>query len=280
MSANEKALVVGVNGFLGRNVASRLLAAGHEVTGVHRAGTDRIPDGVERVPHDALDSLEDGYAWVFVTAAHAPFGHLDEPDWDLVRSNVELPIRLCERFRTARIVFASTVAVYGWPKGTINESTAPQPANLYARTKLAGETVVACHPNHAIVRLGSLYGRGMRRITFLPCIVDDARDTGVITLFGDGSRRQEYLHVTDAADLCIAAARSTDNAILLGVPGRAWTNRAAAELVVKQLPGTDIRLEGDDATPSWRFDNTATRNATRFRPRITLEYGIRDVMDA
>ncbi len=276
-------VVVGANGFLGSALARRLAAAGGQVVAVVRRGRDRVPKGVEHiVSSDDLGAVAascTGDVTVFVAAAYIPAPGGEPDDARLRTSNVVLPHRVAEAFPEARIVLASSVAVYGAGGRTIREDSEVRDAGAYGRSKLAGEVSVALHRDAIVLRYGSLYGTGMRHETFLPAIVRRAVEERRIVLFGDGAREQDYLHVDDAVALAVSAAESGRRGVYLGVSGRSSSNREVAEIVASKLADCRVEFAGTDVSESYRYDPTRTRDEISFTPSISLETGLAEMVN-
>lgn len=65
--------------------------------------------------------------------------------------------------------------------------------NQHGMTKLTSELLmVHYHKETVIIRFSPLYGRGMCPETFIPRIIKDAKKKKIITLWGDGQRKQDY----------------------------------------------------------------------------------------
>lgn len=152
-----KVFITGGTGFVGSAVIRKLLAAGHEVRALVRAGTDtRQLDGlpVERIEGELADagSLRrgmNGCDWVFhVAALYSYWGY----PWEVFyQTNVEGTRRVLEmagETGTRRIVYTSSIATLGLPKGDTpaDEDT---PVSLaakigsYKRSKFLAEEVAS-----------------------------------------------------------------------------------------------------------------------------------------
>lgn len=272
-----KVLIVGANGFLGRHLALACISRGWVVDVVINKSEDHLPPGINKVL--SLSEAGDvGYSYIFNVAAYIPYGAYDVPDEQLTAVNVELPRQIHLRFPGAKVIYASTVGVYGQMTGTINECSPSVLADLYGQSKLSGEEATAHHSHYAVVRFSSLYGRGMYGHTFLPNIVRDAKSKKTITLYGSGERKQNYLHISDAAAYCIAAALCDKNGVYLGVSGRSYTNKEVAETVANYT-GAAISYQGADNSRSVEYDNSYTRDTLNFNPVVGFEEGIKDIIN-
>ncbi|HEX8654499.1 MAG TPA: NAD(P)-dependent oxidoreductase [Allosphingosinicella sp.] len=140
-------LVTGAAGLIGSAVAS-LLRREHDVIGLDlRPGAEvqKIADLAGPLGLAGFDAI------VHVAALHAPHvGRASDAEFRAV--NVDATARLLDAALAAgvsRFVFTSTTSLYGRalePKGGraawIDETTEPQPRDIYDETKLAAETLV------------------------------------------------------------------------------------------------------------------------------------------
>ncbi len=270
-------MVIGGAGFLGRQLCRLLTESGRDVLCVAR----RRPEGWAGALADPAEliRLDDAFAEVYLVAAVVPYGRMNAFSLEMNRANVALPLEVVERFARARLVYASSVSVYGQPLcRPIAEDHPFNNPSAYALSKLAGETVVRAHANHAVLRLPSLYGPGMTPTTFLPAIIRQARQTGRITLLGDGARRQDYLHVRDAAAMLAAAGSSGAVGVFNAVSGVAVSNLEVARTVAELAGGAEIVFSGEDATPSCVYAAGKWQAAFSIRPSVALADGLRELM--
>jgi UDP-glucose 4-epimerase len=272
-----KAVIIGANGFLGRTILSACLSRGWQVDAIYHRTRNFIPTTCSSWPITALDRCHNDYDVVFLVAATIPYGSLDSPDEALVDANVKLVLNTVAKFHRAKIVFASSVSVYGVPMNPLTERSPFNCPNLYGLSKLAGEFIVSQQSRFAIIRYSSLYGKGMNTNTFIPIVIRQARETGVISLYGDGSRRQDYLHVADAAELAMKAAIHNSNGIYLGVCGESVTNFEVAQTVQSYFPSCRIVFSGNDTSPSFIYNNAMTMTALNCWPLHSLVEGIKEL---
>lgn len=275
-----RVLIIGINGFLGRELAKECLNRGIEVEGIYHKDKIFIPYGCFVSPYTSLGHFRDDYDAVFITSAVIPRSGSTIPDSEMIAINTQLPFQIALQFPRSFCVFTSSVSIYGYPHlSTITERTMSKNPNFYGMTKLAAESLLGrYHENSAIIRFSSLYGPEMHKETFLPRIIADAKRTRVITLFGDGSRKQDYLHVRDAAALCLIAAVKKRAGTYLGVYGKSYTNRSVADIVCSYIRGCMIRYHDIDKNPSYSYDASYTRKNLGFIPSITLKNGISEMI--
>ena len=242
-------LITGANGFLAR--ALHPLLADWRLHALVRPGS-RPPGDWDGV-HDHVEaaSAAADYDAVLHLAACIP-ADMRVRDPELLRTNVMLPAALVLAHPRARHVLASSVSVYGVPTALPLTVTSPTAANTpYGLSKLAAESVVAQAASHAVLRLSSLVGPGMRERTFVPSLLRAARG-GTLTVFGDGTRLQDYIDVRDAAEQCRQALLRDDSFTTLAVSGEARSNAQVAADVAA-LTGAQVRFDGVDASPSYCY---------------------------
>jgi nucleoside-diphosphate-sugar epimerase len=188
-----KCVVTGADGFIGRALVQRLLANGipglaegsrefilldrHFATPIDKPGV-RLVSGDISVPEALQRALGNGVDYVFHLVSIA--GGAAETDFELgMRANLHATSTLLEVLRAqrrpAKLVFASTIAVYGVPlPELIDESTTPSPTLSYGAQKLIGEILVTDYS-----RRGFIDGYSLR----LPGIVARPRGSGMLSAF-------------------------------------------------------------------------------------------------
>ena len=281
-------LIIGGAGFLASELARQLNAGGHSILGaIHHqgvkepelwAGVMSVNDAIDAIAH--LPSLE----CVYLLASAIPYAAMDTMTQELQEANVELPrqvaVSLAKRVETGlgnvRLVFASSTSVYGKVPASlpITEETELAVATAYGQSKREGELAAHRYPNTVTLRFSSLYGPGMVASTFLPRLVAQAKTAPALSIYGTGGRKQDYLHVTDAAGMLIAAA-SSKSGIYLGVNGNASTNLEVAQLISQLAGGLPIIHTGVDNSPSWEYDAEHSHNAMQYSPSKSLLEGLK-----
>src|SRR5215469_9223701 len=216
--------ITGVAGFIGSNLADRLLAEGKTVVGWDNfsTGQRKFLDGAlkhknfkliegDNLDLPALTKAMAGCDTVFHLAANADvrFG-LEHPDKDL-QQNTIATFNVLEAMRKngiKKIVFASTGSVYGETELIPTPEDAPFPVqtSLYAASKVAGEALIQAYCEgfgfegyifRFVSILGERYTHG-HVFDFYRQIIQDSTKLRVL---GDGTQRKSYLYIQD----CIGA---------------------------------------------------------------------------
>ena len=179
----RRVLITGLGGFTGRYVQAASEQRGWEVWGL---GAQPAPAGAQRyLQVDLADSAALAHAVaqarpqaVVHLAAIAFVGHGDADAFyrvNLLGTRHLLTALAALPQPPARVLLASSANVYGnQTGGTLDEATAPQPANDYAISKLAMEHMArlwAAHLPITIVRPFNYTGVGQSEDFLLPKIV-------------------------------------------------------------------------------------------------------------
>ncbi len=161
-----RGLVTGAGGFLGQYLVRQLVAAGHEVTALERAG-GRSTEGVPNVACDIGDAeaLHVAVAaarpdWIFHLAAQSLPGRSWEDPAGTCRTNIVGTINLLEAVRAAapaaRVVVAGSSSEYAAAPAPIPEEAPLQPSSPYAISKLATDQAARLY--------GTRYGLAVMRV--------------------------------------------------------------------------------------------------------------------
>jgi dTDP-4-dehydrorhamnose reductase len=157
-----RAIVLGARGTLGQALAAHLPAHGVTVVGAYGRDECAITDG-DRVRAVLRQTNPDV---LFNAAAFTDVDGAEDRVDEAFQANVigpELLARACHE-TGAKLVHYSTDFVFdGERDQPYDEFDTPAPQGQYARSKLAGERLVAAaSPRAFVMRVGCLYGRGGR----------------------------------------------------------------------------------------------------------------------
>lgn len=145
---SQRVLVTGGSGFIGSHLRNRLVARGMAVTVLDLIEPRSLSPGERFVVGDVRNSrvvqeaMRGADVVYHLAAAHHDFG-IAESTFETV--NVDGMRVVCEAAAAngvERLLFTSTVAVYGQGTPGASESTSPAPASPYGRTKLEAEQVL------------------------------------------------------------------------------------------------------------------------------------------
>ena len=240
-----RVLVTGASGFVGSAILDCPGLRGRPRVGLVRRGKEGSSSdnlawrSFDNWTQPALAQALDQVDTVIHAASvvHRPDASLDE----YTRFNVEgtrALVRACEERGVRRLVFLSSIKVYGErPGGIIDEQTSIDPQPGYAQAKLAAERVVeeASARNALstmVLRLCPVFGRGEKG-NVRAMIRSIARRRFLLP--GDGSTRKSIVHISTVSNVARAAADATCEGAFVVSDSAAPTMRGLVDAIARVL---------------------------------------------
>jgi UDP-glucose 4-epimerase len=291
-------LVTGGAGFIGGHIA-RTLADDNEVA-VLDIRPDAPSDAVSRIEGDIRDedTVEAAVAGADVVFHEAAMVSVDESvakpkESHDVNATGTLNVLEAARTHDARVVLASSAAVYGDPNETPVPETHPlEPTSPYGLDKLASDHYARLYHDlygleTAALRYFNVYGPGQTGGDYAGVIevfLEQARNDDPITVHGDGEQTRDFVHIDDVvqANLLAAETDAVGQAFNVGT-GESVTIRRLAELLRdavdsdSEIVHTDPR-EGDIQHSC--ADISKARDELGYEPAFELEDGLRTLIDS
>ena len=303
----ESVLITGGFGFIGSNLARRLVDLGARVAvvdplaanhGGNRANLSGYEDRIDLRIGDMGDpamvsDLAAQARVIFNLAGHT--SHLDsmrDPLHDMdINCGAQLRfLEMCRRSAGAKIVFASTRQIYGRPQQLPTPETHPLvPVDINGVHKLAGESYHRLYAElyglrATVLRLTNTYGPRMRvkdaRQTFLGIWIRMALEGRPFEVWGGGQLR-DFSYVDDVVDAMLISAESeaTDGGVfnLSGEPVLSLS--AVAEQLFEVTGGRFAVLPFPEERKAidigdYYADDSLFRSVTGWRPKVAFAEGL------
>ena len=273
-------LVVGSNSFLGRALSEKLFHLNEEVMGVYNKNTVNLFTEIDHIHISELNKLKDTFNKVFIVSAYIPEATNNKDEKKLFDVNVLLVKKICDNFKSAKIIFCSSVSVYEKTNKVIKESSPLSPQDAYGISKIWGELMVKSHNKFSIVRISSIYGGNMNPKTFLPRVIKDALNKREIKIFGNGNRSQNYISVFDAVNYLISSSKSNiKNGIFLAVSSKSISNRKVAECIKNILKDIKLVFEGFDNSNSYIYNNEFSKTELNINSELDFKKGLIELIN-
>jgi UDP-glucose 4-epimerase len=313
--ADRRVLITGGAGFIGANLALRLVDLGARITIVDSlvpeyggslynlaAIEDRVRINIADV-RDAhsMNYLVQGQDYLFNLAGQN--SHLDsmrDPFTDLeinCRSQLSILESCRQHNPQIKIVYASTRQIYGKPDYLpVDERHILRPVDVNGINKMAGEWYHILYNNvHGIrasaLRLTNTYGPRMRvkdaRQTFLGIWIKRVIDGELIQVWGDGLQIRDFTYVDDCVEAMLLAA------VTPGADGQIFNLGSDETINLRDLAALLVAIAGEGAYEVIPFpadrkpidigdyygDYRLIQGRLGWRPRIGLREGLRRTLE-
>jgi len=294
------ALVTGGAGFIGSNLAGRLLADGHRVTvldnfssgyrsNLGALGGARIVEGDIRDGAAVAKAMEGAGVVFHLAASVGNKRSIDNPILD-AEVNVMGTLRVLEAARSAgvrKLVASSSAGIFGELKTLpIGERHPAEPDSPYGASKLCAEKETLAFGRlfgieTVCLRYFNVYGPHQRFDAYgnvIPIFVFQMLAGERLKIFGDGWQTRDFVHVRDVveANIRAAAAPGVRGAFNIGSGSRIAINGLVRKLA--EAAGMESRVDylpprAGDVRDSLA-DIRAAREAFGFQPAVDLDEGL------
>jgi UDP-glucose 4-epimerase len=295
--ARRRVLVTGVAGFIGSNLACRLLEEGCDVTGIDdlsQGVEEQVPGGVDfhrlDVRSPSIQPLLRNIDAVFHLAAKNCIPDCQREPVEAASINVVGTVNVFETARRAgvpRVIHAESSALYEGIAAMPSTEDRVAPQSMYALTKHAGSAFADAYAryhgmNMTALRYFCVYGprQDYRRTVppvmsaFIIRLLRGERPT----IYGTGEKRRDFVYVDDVNDFhvqCLHDTRTHGGTFNLG----SGTNYSVSEILqeIQSLLGTRIEPEYATDQPGEAEHTQADISraaALGWSPRVGLRAGL------
>ncbi len=310
----QRVLITGGLGFIGSNLARRLVELGADVMlvdslipdyGGHLFNVAGIEDRVHINIADVRQATTMSYlvrnrSVIFNLAGQV--SHIDsmqDPHTDLeinCRSQLTILEACRQRNPETKVVFASTRQVYGRPdRLPVDESQLVRPTDINGINKAAGENYHIVYNNvfgvrASALRLTNVYGPRQlirhNRQGFIGWFIRLALEGREIEIYGDGSQLRDFVYVDDAADAFLRAGATDDcNGEVYNVGGaEPISHRDLVRMLIEEAGRGSVKFVDwpDDKRRidigSFYSDSSKFTRTTGWKPRTALREGLRQAL--
>jgi UDP-glucose 4-epimerase len=295
-------LVTGGAGFIGFHLCKKLSDSTRNLTIYDNLSSGKV-ENVKHLPNvhfvkgDILDlkklRSQEKADLIFHLAAQVVVPYSMENPIEDFETNARGTLNVLEKARkdNARLVFASSAAVYGNPtKLPTPEDYGFNPFSCYGLSKVVGEEYCEMYAKQygldvTILRLANVYGPRCHGVIsdFLDKI---SRNPEKLEIIGTGLQSRDFVHVSDVVEALTLSAVS-ENAVgktfNIGL-GKTTKIIDLAKMILKILnlsdktaiTTTNVSWKGDINT-IW-FDISKAQKELKWHPRIRLEDNLRELI--
>lgn len=294
----KKILITGGTGFIGSNLANKLVDMEHEVTIIGNKAEQKTKAS------RYLELHFNGIDWKAIGPQDVLFHEaanndtLDLNEDEMFRANVQAPLDLFRRLAILgcrQFVYASSTAVYGdSPAPYIESTTPPKPLNPYGHSKFLFEQLVMKMANQFEVNLVGLrycnvYGLGEghkgTRASMIYQLAKRMMEGNPPKLFKHGEQKRDWISVDDVVSANLAAMCYSASGVFNCGSGKATSFNELVRILNKEL-GTNyepiwVENPHEEQYQSYtECDMTKAKNELGFEPKIDIETGISNLVKA
>jgi GDP-L-fucose synthase len=304
MFKDQKVLVTGGGGMIGRSLVKLLLDRGAKITIADLTKPTDLPEGVEHVQVDLrfFDNCLDickGKDYVFHLAGvkGSPKMCAEQPV-DFMVPMLQFNTNMMQAAFDANVkwyLYTSSVGVYAPAEVFVEDTvwnTMPSPNDRFAGwAKRMGELQAEAYgiqygrKNISIVRPANVYGAydnfNPANAMVVPSLIRKAQENDVLEVWGDGSQIRDFIHADDVAlGMIYAVEKQITEPINLG-SGKGYSIKEVVDMVVKHS-GKQLEVKWLTDKPAGdkiRLFDMARAKSYGFDISVSLEEGIKNTTD-
>ncbi|MGB0915373.1 MAG: NAD-dependent epimerase/dehydratase family protein [Crocinitomicaceae bacterium] len=299
-----KILITGGAGFIGSNLAKRLVDDGHQVVVLDSLlrGNKLDKETFEKIDFikgDVRDSetvtnASKGCDLIFHFAAVLGVDIVaDNPveTMDVEVIGTRNVVYAAEVNNIKKIMYASTSGIYGHSaiENALTEEVLVDPRTSYAMAKRYNEIYLASHYeekglNVTSLRFFNVYGWNQDTRMVIPLFFEQATNDNKITVFGTGKQTRDFTYIDDTVEACVRLM-DINGCHIVNIANEAEWCIDDVAVQIKEITNSNSEISFIEA-PKKRYDYEVERrvgsseklmNLTSYKPDTTLGEGLQKI---
>lgn len=299
-----KILITGGAGFIGSNLASRLVKDGHDVVVLDNLlrGNKLDKETFSRIDfikgdvrdYNTVLNASQGCDLIFHLAAVLGVDIVaDNPveTMDVEVIGTRNVVNAAESNNIKKLMYASTSGIYGHSaiENALTEEVLVDPRTSYAMAKRYNEIYLASHFEEKgldviSLRFFNVYGWNQDNRMVIPRFFEQASKGNNITVFGSGKQTRDFTFIDDTIEACVRLMNISGCHIVNIANEAEWCIEDVA-LQIKEITSSDSEIIYIEA-PKKRYDYEVERRVgssdklkglTDYKPETTLNEGLKNI---
>jgi UDP-glucose 4-epimerase len=301
--SNDKVIVTGGAGFIGRNLVKLLLEKGKKVTVIDdfSTGYANFLEGfdIELISEDISNSkIVENNCFENASRIYHLAADIDNrKSWEVpyqsfqINSLGTLNIALAaKRFNISEIVYASSATVYGehLEAPYFENQDGSRQTSLYGATKYSGECTLSAFAFHfplkvAIFRFGNVLGPYCTHGHLYDFVGKLRNNEKRLDVLGNGNQLKTFIHVSDVARALSEVTLDSDFEIY-NLSRSDYSTVKDSVRWLSEVLNLSLEVNYGTSDVGWRGDNprlfldTSNINSTGWSPQISIEMAVKDTV--
>ena len=250
----KKVLVLGGNGFIGKNLCRCLAEKGYEVYSFDMVVPSIVDSRINYIAGDffddyTLETIVKGMAVIYHAICTLNPGNSNEKYIMGYERDFVQTVKLCSYIKdtgTKLIFLSSGGTVYGNQDiQPITESAVPVPINHYGNLKLCIENTLRTfnfqtQTNMLVARISNPYGPGQdyhKGVGFVDAVIKRALNNEKIEIWGDGNVVRDYIYIDDVCEMLISLLNYQGSYEVFNISSNRGVSQLEIIEIIKQLEG-------------------------------------------
>lgn len=300
----KKYLVTGGSGFIGLNLVKKLLERREKVLAIDNFISPNIKEfcknpffkflKVDITAKSEIEKAIKGVDYIFHQAAVSNVANSfssPEKTFEINIIGTFNILQAAKKYRIKKVIFASSVLVYGPSPDLLNEDVCPNPISPYALSKYAGERLCQIFSSNynlptVCLRYFNVYGPGQsfNSGAVIPFLVNTFLKNKRPKIFGNGKQIRDFVFVEDVvrANLKAIASKFRRGEIFNVASGEPTSILEVINILnrilSKNIKPIFVKAKPDDAEIS-QANIKKIKKCLLWQPEIDLKKGLQKTID-
>lgn len=284
-----KIILTGACGFVGSNIAKRLVYSGYKTMGIDNLSFGNEKNIDKCVPYykygfEFLTESELSEFDILIHCATSNIIYAMDKPIETFQNNATNTIKLFRKFK-GKIIYTSTVSVYGQADIIPTPEDAEiRTSNAYDQSKYIVELFLYQRENYTTLRLSNVYGINQRADNpfcgVMGKLINNILNNELVKINGDGKQTRDYTFVDDVVDaIMVVIQKESLNTEINIASGKEISINKLIDIIVnitdKIALKKYVESRNIDGITRRCLDIKKAEQLLEWKPKTSLEEGIK-----